>query len=83
MSELITEQQIDDAMEVAYLKAGHSAYFGNGFQAGVDFALEKTKADDLLKMVKLLVERLEENDLGNLYAVKRAKQLIQQATTIK
>lgn len=37
-------------------------------------------APELLEMVKLLVDRLEENGLGKLYAISRAKELIKSAT---
>ena len=37
----LTEEQIIDGQNEAYLKAGHNAYFGNGFNAGVKFALEQ------------------------------------------
>jgi hypothetical protein len=34
-----TEEQITDALNLAYSKAGSNAYFANGFRAGVDFAV--------------------------------------------
>lgn len=40
---MITDEQIADGCNKAYLKAGHNAYFGNGFEAGVRFALEQVK----------------------------------------
>ncbi len=40
---MITDGQIADACNKAYLKSGHNAYFGNGFEAGVKFALEQVK----------------------------------------
>ena len=39
----LTEEEITDGLNEAFLKAGHNAYFGNGFNAGVEFALEKVK----------------------------------------
>lgn len=42
----------------------------------------KKNQKSLISMVKLLVDRLEENGLGNFSAVSRAKQLIQDATTL-
>lgn len=45
-------------------------------------ALLISKAPELLQMIELLIDRLEENDLGNLNAVERAKQLIKQATEL-
>jgi DNA-binding PadR family transcriptional regulator len=37
---------------------------------------------EMLEMLKKLVERLEENDLGRLNAVSQAKQLIKEATEL-
>jgi len=47
-----------------------------------DFANAKliAHAPELLEMVKLLVDRLEENGLGKLDAISRAKELIKSAT---
>ena len=45
-------------------------------------ALLISKAPEMLEMIKLLIDRLEENDLKELSAVKRAKQLIKEATEI-
>jgi hypothetical protein len=45
-------------------------------------ALLISKAPELLEMLKKLVERLEENDLGRLNAVSQAKQLIKEATEL-
>lgn len=39
-------------------------------------------APEMLEMISLLIERFEENDLSELHAVKRAKELIEKATTI-
>ena len=45
-------------------------------------ALLISKAPEMLEMIKLLIDRLEENDLKELSAVKRAKQLIKEATEL-
>jgi hypothetical protein len=45
-------------------------------------ALLISKAPEMLEMLKKLVERLEENDLGRLNAVSQAKQLINEATQL-
>ena len=45
-------------------------------------ALLISKAPEMLKMLSLLVDRLQENDLGNLSATIKAKQLIKEATEI-
>lgn len=42
-SEIITSGEIADACSKAYVKAGHNAYFANGFEAGVEFAIEKLR----------------------------------------
>lgn len=39
----ITKEQISKGLDDAYKKAGHNAYFGNGFNAGVEFAVGKFK----------------------------------------
>ena len=39
----IEEKEIVKGIDEAYKKAGSNAYFGNGFKAGVDFALERVK----------------------------------------
>lgn len=39
----ITVKQMKEGCDKAYKKAGHNAYFGNGFEAGVEFALEVVK----------------------------------------
>ena len=38
---MITDEQIADACNKAYLEAGQNAYFGNGFEAGVKFTIEQ------------------------------------------
>lgn len=37
----ITEQEIMKGITEAYKQAGHNAYFGNGFRAGIEFALKQ------------------------------------------
>ena len=39
----LTEQQIEEARGKAYKNAGHNAYFGEGFNAGVEFVLYQLK----------------------------------------
>lgn len=67
----ITEEQIIDAENKAYVKAGHNAYFGNGFKAGVEFALSQgqispidsvhprfavfSKVDDIYEQLSMLI----------------------------
>ena len=45
-------------------------------------ALLISKAPELLEHLIRLVDRMEENDLGNFHSVKRAKQLIKEATEL-
>jgi len=45
-------------------------------------ALLISKAPELLRTVMRLVERLEENNLGELWAVKMAKELIKESTEL-
>lgn len=40
---MFTEKEKNDALNEAYKNLGHNAYFGNGFEAGVKFALEKAE----------------------------------------
>ena len=40
---MITDEQIKQGLDKSYKEAGHNAYFGNGFKAGVKFALEQVK----------------------------------------
>ena len=37
----LTEEEIGKAISEAYKKAGHNAYFANGFKMGVEFALNQ------------------------------------------
>ena len=38
---MITDEQIKQGLDKAYNEAGHNAYFGNGFEAGVKYAQEQ------------------------------------------
>ena len=51
----ITEEQMNNAIDEAYKKAGHNAYFSNGFEAGVKFAQEKLKdaIDDIFSKLDM------------------------------
>ena len=48
----------------------------NAYGLGAIDALKKSRIDEMFEMLKLLVDRLDENDLSDLSATKRAKQLI-------
>jgi hypothetical protein len=52
-----TEEQMIDAENTAYLKAGHNAYFGNGFKAGVEFALEQIGVEFALEQINKNVDK--------------------------
>jgi len=39
----MTKEQIKEGLDKAYKEAGHNAYFGNGFEAGVKFVLNAQK----------------------------------------
>lgn len=41
----LTEEQIEIGLNDAYKKAGHNAYFANGFKAGINFIIEHYKQD--------------------------------------
>jgi hypothetical protein len=71
----IEEKEIIKGIDEAYKKAGSNAYFGNGFQAGVDFALERVKnltihdvnsrlpfKEELDKMCEHYIQVTEEED---------------------
>lgn len=40
----LTDKEIQNGLDEAYKKAGHNAYFGNGFKAGVEFALKQEQS---------------------------------------
>lgn len=84
MSELITEADISDGCNAAYLQLGHNAYFGNGFSAGVRFALERSHAPQMLEMLKRFngMNNIARSHLPDTWLIE-LEQLIQQATTIK
>lgn len=54
----IDKGKIADACNEAYIEAGHNAYFGNGFQTGVDFA-EKQLEVEIKKLLQALKESTE------------------------
>jgi hypothetical protein len=39
----LTKEQIKQGLHKAYKEAGHNAYFGNGFEAGLKYAQEQFK----------------------------------------
>lgn len=51
---------IEQALDEAYLKAGHNAYFGNGFKAGVEFAQRWIPVEENLpEKFKQVIVKLE------------------------
>ena len=42
-----TKEEIKQGMNEAYQQAGHNAYFGNGFKAGIAFALAKMEREKI------------------------------------
>jgi hypothetical protein len=46
---MFTEKEIKDARDKAYKEAGHNAYFGNGFEAGIKFAIESNRLEKLVR----------------------------------
>lgn len=54
--EKLTREEIDKGLDEAYKNAGHNAYYGNGFHAGIEFALnnlKETKKPFLIKNSKI------------------------------
>lgn len=45
---MITDEKIKEGLNEAYKKIGENAYFGNGFKAGVKFALKEMKNSSTL-----------------------------------
>lgn len=60
----LTEEQIIDGQNEAYLKAGNNAYFGNGFKYGVDFTLKQVNKneEELLKEIEKLKQLVSKAD---------------------
>lgn len=54
----IEEKEIVKGIDEAYKRAGSNAYFGNGFQAGVDFALKQVKKITIPVFMQSLPKRL-------------------------
>ena len=46
-----TKEEMSNALDEAYKKAGDNAYFANGFAFGVEFALQQVKSVDLADVV--------------------------------
>jgi myo-inositol-hexaphosphate 3-phosphohydrolase len=46
-----TKEEMSNALDEAYKKAGDNAYFANGFALGVEFALQQVKSVDLADVV--------------------------------
>lgn len=69
----ISKEQIKAGLDEAFEKAGNNAYFGNGFNAGVEFAQEQINSSndihnviDILKSEQFsLIEEREKHPIGN------------------
>jgi hypothetical protein len=80
--QIVSAEELEIACDVAYKKAGHNAYFSNGFSAGFEYASLKlqsltTEIDEALKANDLLCKKIDQkdNDLyhaqGNLEIAER------------
>ena len=72
------EEYASEKSSSLVFKENHIKDYINGYKQ----ALEDSKAKEMLEMIKLLVDRLEENNLSDLNAVSRAKKLVKQATEL-
>lgn len=84
--ELITQSQIIEACDKAYKECVHNSYFSNGFHIGVRFAFKKSKAPEMLEMLKKIVlitdnYKVDFNDFRKRYN-EEIKQLIKEATEL-
>lgn len=66
------EEYASEKSSSPVFKENHIKDYINGYKQ----ALEDSKAKEMLEMIKLLVDRLEENNLSDLNAVSRAKKLV-------
>ena len=66
------EEYASEKSSSLVFKENHIKDYINGYKQ----ALEDSKAIEMLEMIKLLVDRLEENNLSDLNAVSRAKKLV-------
>ena len=66
------EEYASEKSSSIVFKENHIKDYINGYKQ----ALEDSKAKEMLEMIKLLVDRLEENNLSDLNAVSRAKKLV-------
>jgi len=81
----ISSDKIADACNEAYQRVGENAYFGNGFEAGVQFAIKELESEkqELVEMLNKLTEQFSKVD--RLYSadrklIEQAKELIKRAT---
>jgi hypothetical protein len=81
--ELINDSQIMEACEKAYKESAHNAYFANGFNKGVVFALEKCKVYEMLDMLQNCKEYfLLKTDKYSEEKAEAIGQLIKEATEL-
>ena len=58
-AEEITEEDIKNAIDIAYKESGENAYFGNGFKAGMKFASTNAEQDSWISVEDRLPEKKE------------------------
>lgn len=56
-----TKEQMSKALDEAYKKAGHNAYFANGFEAGVVFAEQQFKILNIPDVMPRISHFIDEN----------------------
>lgn len=83
-----TEKEIQEGLNKAYKEAGHNVYFGNGFNAGIEFARQR-QADLLKALSDLLGVHLQivncafcgNTEIEKKEEILQAKEAIKKATT--
>jgi hypothetical protein len=59
----LNKEQIKQGLDKAYKEAGHNAYFGNGFEAGVKYAQEQFKILNIPCVMPIAFEKLTDKEL--------------------
>jgi hypothetical protein len=55
---MITKKQIKEGLDKAYKEAGENAYFGNGFELGVEFTLNQFESNAVIEQSEQLKEEI-------------------------
>ena len=72
-------KEIKKGLDKAYKEAGHNAFFGNGFEAGVKFAesyhqaKSKEEAEDMCKKIEEIVKEFAYMSLGTDWLIAELK----------